>query len=381
MSFVRDRKRDLKFVGEIDKIDGILKKYIDTGNLYLKSPIEDDRVEYVERDENSITLTFAHELTEKEVVVYTFVSNRYVQFNLELGSKAGPRYAPYTYVLKINSCGLAAEKRVEDRYSFEDDHPRLTRILVSKVRETEAELKKSISVQVIIKDFLDRLEGYDLKKAYFSSDRDIPPEVLFVIEKKEPVRIADLREMKSFFSENDEFIKSNLDSKFRSDLEVSFRKYSKDYQSLVIQPIDFQSLLGDVFPVCYFVLGTRVRTIDMEEAATIAGFSEDISEKIHKGNYREFDSKGKVVNISMSGALVEINDENLIRHLSLLDGILFNLVFKLRDPIRISAVVVYIYNVDKGVYQVGLEFKGSYFGPECRKVIEERLRTMERNQV
>jgi len=378
MSFVRDRKRDLKLVTEIDKIDGILRKYINTGNLFLKSPLENDRVDYVSRDEKTITLTFSHELTEKEAAVYTFVSDRYVQFNLEVESKAGGGRPPCTYVMKIKSCALAAEKRIEDRYSFETDHPRITKIMVSKVRESEAELRKSIAVQVIIKDFLDRLEEYDLKKAYFGNEKDIPAEVLFVTEKKKAVVVADLRDMKAFFSENDPFIKSAFDSKFRSDLEVGFRKYSKEFRSLVIQPVEFQSLLGDVFLVCYLVLATRERGIDADEAERIAGFSSEISEKIHKGNYREFDAKGKVVNISMSGALVEIDDENLIKNLSLLDGILFNLVFKLRDPIRISALVVYIKNVDKGVYNIGIEFKGSFFGPECRKVIEERLRTMNR---
>ncbi|HOO71383.1 MAG TPA: PilZ domain-containing protein [Spirochaetota bacterium] len=376
MPFVRDRKREFKTISELDKIENILIKYIDTQKLLLKSPFKNDMVNFVKREGDLITLTFSHELFEKEIIIYTFVSERYVQFKLKVKTPAGGKYAPNTYNLTILSCSLAAEKRKEERFFFETDNPKITKIMVSKIQEKASELKKSISAQVIIKDYLDRMSGFELKKPYFGNEKDIPPEVIFAVEKKESLFIPDLKDVKQFITTNEPFFKSMSDPRFKSDIEVNLRKMSREYVSLAVEIINFHSLIGEHFPFCYLELATKDRPITESESAAFSRLSEEISEKIHKGNYREFESTGKVLNISMSGALVETKDENLIRQLTLLDGILFNLVFKLRDPIRISALVVYIYQAETGIYHIGLQFKGSYFGPEGKRVIEERIKSI-----
>jgi hypothetical protein len=376
MPFLRDRDRELKRVTEIDKINGILDKYIDPERLFLKSPFQDDMVEVIQRDGTSFILAFSHEIAEKEITLYSMVSDRYVEFTLRVAPLTGQNYPSFTYRAETTACSLAALKRTEERFFFQTDNPRITKIMVSKVRENEAELKKSISVQVIIKDYLDRLEGYDLKKAYFIGDPDIPPEVSLVIERGTSLLIPDIKDVKPFLDEHDSFMKASLGPRFRSDIEVSLRRFSKEFASLAVRVIDFHSFTSPPFPFCYLVLATEGRTMDGADLERMERLSEEISEKIHKGNYREFDTTGTVLNLSMGGALVEVRDDALTRQLSLLDGILFNLVFKMRDPIRISALVVFIYQVEKGVYHMGLQFKGSYFGPECRKVIEERLSSL-----
>ena len=376
MALIRDKKRELRSVKEIEIIDNIFNKYIDTSNLFLKSGYNNDYITFVDRvNSDELLLTFSHEITEKEVTLYTIVSNRYVEFKLTVVSKMGDPYPPCTYKLKINASSLAMVKRESRRVSFDQDKPRITHIAVSKVRETEAELKKSISVQVIIKDYVDRIEGYDLKRIFYRDDDDLPLEVQFTVKKGESLFIPDLKNVKEFLKNNDAYMRDEFMPNFKSNLEVELRKLSMEYASLVIYIVNYAPLTAEVFPVCYVMLGTKDRVIDADEFDKINFISGGISDKIRKGNYREFETEGVVINLSLGGALVELKDSELIRQLSILDGILFNLVFKLRDPVRISASVVFIQQNDEGSYHAGLQFKGSYFGKEIRKVIEERLKS------
>lgn len=376
MGFIRDKERELRSVKEIEKIDNIIDKYVDLNNLLLKSSNVNDYVTLVKKTDDIMILTFAHEIKDKKITLFTTVSDRYIEFSLDVIQELESSYPPCTYKTKIKSCSLAMVKRDSPRIPFEKDHPRATHISVSKVRESESELRKSISVQVIIKEYVDRIEGYDLKKVVYKTDDDIPLEVQYVIEKGEPLCLSDLTDVKDFIKKNSSFFAESFTHNFKSNLEVELKKLSSEYRSLMVLIVDYSPLTAEKFPVCYLMLATRDRQIAVQEFENRENISEEISDKIRKGNYKEFEIPGKVLNLSMGGALVELQDPELIRQLSILDGILFNLVFKLWDPIRISASVVHLREVDAGVYHAGLQFKGSYFGPEIKKVIEERLKSI-----
>jgi hypothetical protein len=101
---------------------------------------------------------------------------------------------------------------------------------------------------------------------------------------------------------------------------------------------------------------------------------EDLSEKIRDGNSIVNKSKGKVRNISPSGARIEIDDAELAQKISKQHNISLNLNLKVDNPLHVAGKVIYIYKNTKNTFLLGLDFSGSKFGPRIKKVLPNQVK-------
>lgn len=383
MSFLRNTTRKSKNAVKIDAINRILNNYVDLKDLYLKSEFRSEAVQFVEDcGDACLVLRFDRQLEENERVdIFTIVNGRFIEFEMEMLSPAGPRYTtPYCYVMKIHKCSIALEKREHERYDFDEVRPSVTNIATIKVRERESDFRKSLSVKMIVEEFMNKLGGVDFTRVVFKDEKDIPPPVRFVIESGTQLHIKNMAETDGFFAEHDEFFSSAGSAGLRDDLFRWIQNNTGNNKSLLVLPLIYYPIVGDEFAMGYAVIINREKDIDESQMGGIDAFIRDLSEKVRNGNLVESESDGTIVDISTGGGKIELSDTKLVDKLVSQNVIMFEVNFQEDNPLLLSGRIVYVYKRDEGGFLVGVDFRGSRFGPKIKNVLPIHIRNFRRRQ-
>jgi hypothetical protein len=383
MSFLRNTTRKSKSAVEIEAINRVLNKYVDFKDLYLKSDFRPEAVQLVENcGDACLVLRFDEPLLdENELVdIYTVVHGRFIEFEMKMVSPAGPPHPSYSYVMQIQKCSIALEKREHDRFKFSEKRPAVTNISTIKVREREGDFRKSLSVKMIVEEFINKLEGVDFKRVVFNDEKDIPPPVQYVIESGAPLYLKNLAETDGFFAEQDEFFKGAGAAVLREDLFRWIQNNASNIHSLLVWPITYYPLVGDEFAIGYVMVINKDSQIEEGRIDSVDAFIRDLSEKIRNGNLIESETDGAIIDVSSGGAKIELSDSKLVDKLVSQNVILFEMNYQEKNPLIISGHIVYVYGRKEGGYLVGVDFRGSRFGPKIKNVLPIHIRNFHRQQ-
>lgn len=381
MSFIRNTTRKSKSAVEIDAINRVLNKYVDFKDLYLKTEFRSEAVQFVENcGDACLVLRFDEPLQDEneQVDIFTVVRGRFIEFEMKMVSPAGPHHPSYSYVMKIQKCSIALEKREYERFEFTEKRPPVTNITTIKVRESKGDFMKSLSVKMIVEEFINKLEGVDFKRVIFNNEKDIPPPVQYVIESGTPLYLKNLAETDGFFAEQDEFFKGA--AVLREDLFRWIQNSGTNIHSLLVWPITYYPLVGDEFAIGYVMFFNRDVAIDEDRIDSVDAFIRDLSEKIRNGNLLESKTNGNIIDISTGGIKIDLSDSKLIDKLVSQNVILFEMNFQENNPLLISGHIVYVYKQNEGGYLMGVDFKGSRFGPKIKSVLPIHIRDFHRKQ-
>jgi hypothetical protein len=370
MPFLRDNPRKLKSATEIDTINRVLQKYVDFKDLYIHLEFKAKPVEFLDHpDTDTLLLHFDESLEEERIEIFTVVRERFIDFDLEKISPAGGQYPENSYLMRILNCSIALDKREHERITFADELPAVTNIATIKVRERESDFRKSLSVKMIAEEFAGKMEGFDHKKIVFKDDADIPPAVQFVMESERNLHIEDTADPSRFFSDNEDFFTGTNSSALREELRLWLQNNSANIKSILVMPVQYFPLVGEPFSIGYLVVSNKDSVIEAGRIQDVNSFIEELSERIRNGNLVESKSAGKIMDVSAGGAMIEIADSKLVEKLVAQNIVVFEMNFKENNPLLISGKIVYVYRRDGGPCLMGVDFRGSRFGPEIKSVL------------
>jgi len=370
MSFVRDNPRKLKSATQVEAINRILEKYVDLKELFLRAEFKREPIEYLERpEEDVLVLRFNQPLEEDSIDIYTVLRNRYIDFVLEKISAAGPSFPEFSYNMRITKCSIALDKREHERYEFNDEFPTATNIATIKIRERESDFRKSLSVRMIVEEFISKIDGVDVKKVNYKDDKDITPVVLYVMETGSTLHIPDMSDLSRFFKENGAVFENIKAAELRDNLRRWLQNNNVSITSLLVMPIMYQPLVGGEFPIAYLTAINKDTVIDAARVERIRSFIDDLSERVRNGNLVESKLQGKIVDVSAGGVKLEISDGKMIDKLVSQNVIMLEMNFKEDNPIVISGRMVWVYKRDDGRYMIGIDFHGSRFGPRMKSAL------------
>ncbi len=379
MSFLRHTARKSKNAVEIDAINRILNKYVDFKDLYLKSDFKAKQVEFLENcGDACLVLHFNEPLQEDRLEMYTVVNERFIEFEMELASPAGPTYPENSYVMRILKCSIALDKRDFDRVQFPENRPAVTNIATIKVREREGDFRKSLSVKMIAEEFINKLEGVDFKKVVFKDEKEIPPPVQYVIDSGLPLHLKNLAETDDFFAEHDAFFKDS--AALREDLYRWIQNNAANNHSLLVWPITYYPMVGDEFSIGCVMIINKDTTIEETQIDRVDAFIRDLSETIRNGNLVESKTDGTIIDVSAGGVQIELSDPKLVEKIVSQNVILFEMNFQEDNPLLISGQIVYVFKRDEGGYLVGVDFRGSRFGPKIKSVLPIHIKNFLRQK-
>jgi hypothetical protein len=375
MAFLRHTPRKLKSAVEIDSIKRVMNKYVNFKDLYWWSDFQTEKVEFLDRlGDDTLVLRFDSPLDEELIETYTIVNDRFIEFDLEMVSPAEPKYPPFSFVMRVRKCSIALDKREHDRTDFPGKRPVVANISTIKVRERVADFQKSLSVKMIMEEFISKLEGVDFKRVVFKDDKEIPPAVEFVMESGRPLFIRDFSDPADFFTENESFFEESNTLALRDELRRWIQTNSANMKSIMVAPITYYPLLGDEFTIGYIVAVNKDTVMGNDMIERVEHYIGDLSETIRNGNLIESKTGGEISSVSAGGARIELADSKLVDKLQAQNVIVFEMSFKEDSPLLVSGRIVYIYQRGKGDYFVGVDFRGSRFGPQINNVLPLHIR-------
>jgi Protein of unknown function (DUF1577). len=370
MSFLRDNPRKLKSATQSETINRVLEKYVDFKNLYLRLDFSAEPVEFLEHiGDDTLLIRLDKPLEETSIEVYTVVQERFIDFNLELVSSADPTYPEFSYIMRILNCSIALEKREHERIRFAEELPLVSNIATIKVRERETDFRKSLSVRMIVEEYINKLDGVDHKKVIFKDDKDLPPTVRYVIESGKTLHIVDTADTSGFFAENEKYFNETNSVVLKEELRQWLQNNTANVTSILVKPIFYYPLVGTEFPIGYLNVINKDRPIEAGQVEHIDAFIEDLSERIRNGNLFESKIGGTIIDVSAGGVKIELADSKLVEKLLSQNIIVFEMNFKDNNPLLISGRLVYVYKRDDGHCILGIDFSGSRFGPRIKNVL------------
>ncbi|MBP7735112.1 MAG: DUF1577 domain-containing protein [Spirochaetes bacterium] len=370
MSFLRDNPRKLKSATQVEAINRIIEKYVDLKELFLRVEFKREPIEYLERPEDDVlVLRFKQPLEEDHVEIFTVLRERFIDFVLEKISAAGPAFPDYSYNMRITKCSIALDKREHERYEFVDEFPMATNIATIKIRERESDFRKSLSVRMIVEEFIGKIDGVDIKKVQYKEDKDITPVVQYVMESGSTLHIPDMSDLPRFFKENGAVLENIKSAELRDDLQRWLQNNNVSIKSLVVMPVMYQPLVGKEFPIAYLTAINKDTVIDAARVERIRSSINDLSERVRNGNLVESKLQGKIIDVSAGGVKIELGDSKMIEKLVTQNVIMLEMNFKEENPIVISGQMVWVYKLDDGRCMIGIDFHGSRFGPRMKSAL------------
>jgi hypothetical protein len=370
MPFIKDTTRKLRNASEINKINHILEQYVDFNNLFIQSDFKTIPVKYIDHpEEDTLRLLFNKPLEEDHVRMYSVVHDRFIEFHLETIAPSGKGHPDLAYDMKILNCLIATDKREHERFQFSEKKPLVKEISTIKVAEREGDFRKSLLIKLIVEEFINKLNGIDFKKVYFRDDKNPPPTVKYVIESGNMLHLKNTSDVAEFFNINEKFFNETKVSTLKEDLLRWAQTNASSVRSILVKPVPYHPLVGNEFIVGFLSVMNREKTIDAPEMEHLDAFINELSVQIRNGNLIETKAEGIIHDVSAGGGKIELSDPKLVDKIMAQNIIVFEMNFREKTPIMTSGKIVYLYKNDDGGYYIGVNFKGSQFGPQLTKVL------------
>ncbi len=370
MPFLRNSSRKIRSATEVGIISRVLEKYVNIGELYRRSEFNALPVELLEHpSDNQLVLRFNEPVDGESVSIFTIVNGRFIDFECDSISPAGNDFSAHSYRVRIARCSIALEKRTHERIGFRENRPAAVGLSTVKVRERQRDFLDSLSVKMIVEEFIQKIEGVDYKRVSFPFEKDLSPPVRYVIETGNMMHIEDISNPLSFFAANESLFGKDGFETPGEELRRWLQNNATSMHSIFVRPVTYRPIVGEPFPVGYLTLINKERSIDANRIKAVDAFIEDLSEKIRNGNLIESSADAAIIDVSPGGAKIELTDTGLMDRLVKQNVIIFKMSFKENDPLLISGSPAYVYRRNDGECFIGVDFRGSRFGPGIASVI------------
>jgi len=275
----------------------------------------------------------------------------------------------------IEKISIAKQKREHSRVGVDTHEVYGHHFYISKNRIDLNKLTSSVSNRVIFAEFEKQLQtGYPQAKIM---DMDLTNDS---IEKKilkkyqKGIFVPDIKDIVS--PESDRFV--DIASVMNEEIEKEIREMkNRGICSWMVRPLCYTNITGETFPVGYMVVKTQSSNpLSVEDYNELAEIEEKIIEKIKDANTILLNKREKVINLSMGGALLEVEDKEFQEYLLNRTDLTFDLLFKYQAGLRFHARIKHIAS-DQNKIRVGLDFHGVVIGDKkgknSKKLLQDSL--------
>lgn len=369
------KNREFREINSEEDILNILKSKFSSRKLYIKYAIEKTEVtinEYLS-DGTLMLVTDANYTSEGRTLGIYGLSDKYIEFDLEILEERGPGY----YHCKVNSCRKAVRGRRDLRFKVAPEDVVATNFKVSKHTVDVTALNIPTSIKVVLEQFQSQNSKMSdfVKVEVFRPDETDP--VLIQLKKTgKNIFISNVADPESYKPLNDDFI--DLNNIYGEDLAaVIKRNIERGYKSIVIAPVIYITETMSSVPFAYIQLISKSKQFSIDDVLDVKNDSFGLVDRIRDANTLLIPIHQNVMDISRGGAKLKINDKNLQKYILKSKGFVFDLVFKLQAPITIFGEVKVSYLDDEDNLYVGVDFEGNSSRKDEMKRFNSILKPME----
>ncbi len=278
--------------------------------------------------------------------------------------------------MKVDKIAIAKKERSTPRYPVvEEDFAKITHIVSSKTIIEANMFNIPTLVRVSFDEYQRKLEGelganVFIKVDVFGSNADRELEVIKKTMK--PIFIADCYKEESYDSDEDGFL--NYSEEVDDQLPAIIKKHKdKQISSILIIPIIYVNELEEQIPIGYVSIQTKENRLTKEKAFDLMNQTLVMVDRIKDANLTTSEEKFPVVDVSLSGLQLKINNPTLINTLPKQKGFIFDLFFKMQSPFRFTVKVAWARKNEIGELLLGVEFTGKSGGNAERARFEQNV--------
>lgn len=377
-TLVKGSERKMRHVSDPATIRGMIDKYVNLNDLFFHNinTSRSEPVVFLQHSEDAgMVCQFPCYIESDEVKIFSIVSDRYVELRMENITGEDDLLGMNTYRLKIKNCLLAMDKRAYPRYMLDKGECTVDNITVSKYNETPKDLSSAVFARILIKEYTDRLSGYETKTVVMPGDEQTR-EVIYARKTGHDILCNGDGDIETLVSEKTPLIREKIGEGFPSELKQSMSALYRQIGSYMVLPIEYTTTGGKTFPLGFIVMGRTSSPISGKDYDDARKGIEFLSEKIRKANYMNQKCRGDVMDISAGGCRIIFPDTDSTRNLLKKNEIIFDLIFDVGDPIRVNGTIVHIARTAENEYSTGVSITGSQYGPDFERIFMTRLKKL-----
>jgi hypothetical protein len=314
----------------------MIEKYFIDKPYFLKEDNSGSFIKGIQLADNGRTIVDTQLKISNEVVMYSLFK-KYI----ELRGTVEEAISPERYRVNIHTVNVAVDERKHVRKLVDPNV-----VSVSNFRASRNVINASLfNIPTSVKVHLKQYQQLLIKHA----DEVVVDVFDKSKEKHEVVRktckilyVKNTADEKCYQSENPEMF-LNYARSVDTEVKDIMREY-KDRKiiSEMIAPIIYTGHDGIPIPLGYIQLISKTKPIDVDQSGFLLKTGAEIVQKMRDSNTVMINERQKIVNISAEGLCMKIQHEELKKLLPEQNGITFDVIFKLTQPVTVSTEVIYL---------------------------------------
>jgi hypothetical protein len=367
MEHLKQKTRSFTVIEEPDKIDHVLINHVDMNEIFMFTGNHHEKIRFLDRqDDNSLLVCFQSDLQAKEIKLFT-VKGKYIEFITELVGREKEPYPENTFRLRIRTCHIAGDSRVSQRHSF-TDKIKVTEFVLPIEAESKNEILQNMTMKILLIDIEKSLDKYTYGKVFLRNSESIPPEVQFVQETDILLYLKDTSKLRDFIENNKAFFFNKKE--LMRDLLKRVPTIQNSYRSMIIQPIEYMTMNGIKLTLGHIMIASKESELNEDDLINLAELCSAVFEKMKLISRKSYPIEADVNNISPDGAMIHICDPGIVQKMISMDNMMFSLKFPFQKALMVSGNIIYITCNNKQSFHVGIDFTGSRYGKNLKKMIE-----------
>ncbi len=337
---IKEAKRLWDHVTDPKVIKNLILVKLNRQSLYLKNTIPPAEFKPIEEKEGGIEFIYNPSLKLTNKVILYLDLTRHLEFHFDLLKEISPG----TAILVPELLRVSKVQRKYKRIPVKDEEVVANNFRLSKHKISANNIQFQITSKIIFPQIEEKYkEKYPGMRILLANAENLPEEL-----KKQELNAPNL-------------LKINI-------------KYLYVFPIVVYQKEKF-------VPLAYILLPLDKPPTDNENRdllIELEKIADETYEKIIEANTTLIKKKQRIVNISEGGAALEITDEELKSLIIYQENIIFDLIFKLVAPIRMSGEIKYIHKLKKDNEEtllIGIDFTGEGY-TEFRKKNKDLLKNL-----
>lgn len=375
MSKYKERKQ--RFFEEIDDlsqmIDLLRKKFLKKP-LSIKYDLDDKKavIDVINADDSILIVTDENFTPGPEkLIMLSGLVDKYFEIDLFVDKEE----APGNFTCTLKAARKATSGRSDLRFKVKEEEVLATNFRVSKHSIDLNMFTLPTGIKVILDQFEVSQKGqYDFFKIGYFKGAD--PILTKIKKTGKTLWVEDLTKEDSYSPMTDDFID------FKDILGSDLKKYmskarDKGFKSMMIVPIIYITDSEDTIPFAYIKAISKSLNFNFEDVFKLKENSFKLVDRIREANTITLQAKQNLIDISRGGTRLKIDNDQLKRYLLKAKGFVFDIVFKLQQPITIYGDIKFT-GVDENKNLIlGLSFSGNTARKNQMKHLYEVLQPME----
>ncbi|MBN1500608.1 MAG: DUF1577 domain-containing protein [Spirochaetes bacterium] len=312
-----------------------------------------------------------YEPSTKDMIMLSGLVDRYFEIDFHVEKKVGPGY----FRCSIKAGRKATTGRADLRFKINNGDAVATNFNVSKYTID----LNMFSLPTTIKVILDQFEAANKDSAdifsigYFDGKDALLNEIK---KSGNTFWVENMVDLESYTPINDTFIDLNQIYGYDTKKYLS-QSRDKGYKSIIIVPIIYITDSESAVPFAYIRKISKTVTYSFEDVFQVKDESFKLVERIREANTVSLSAKQDIVDISKGGLRLKIENDELKRYFMKAKGFVFDIVFRLQQPITIYGEIKFTGVDPEKNLILGLSFSGNTSRKNQMKHLFEILEPME----